>query len=530
MKPAPLLNPSFRNLFCISAGILSLAGCSDAGTHLTQPQKPAPVASIQQSAVPRIKHTRYDTPWRTMSDDELSAQVTAANGRVFIGLKEAADPGGVDALGRVLVRPTTSASAKSQLRGLGLQFTIEYTLIPAVVARIPETLVAELRRNPLIDYIEPIFPGERLGQDTTWNVRRVNAPSSWAYSTGSGAKLLIIDSGIKNGHPDLAPAVIQSCESPPSNGLDQDGHGTMVAGVAAAVDNTIDYIGVSHGAALWSSKDGDAIPDPSYTACGVQFGRVNGVQAINISTNYGSPYTALTDQVNGAYYQNGIVVVAAAGNSGTSGVGYPARLGSVIAVSATNSNNNLASFSSYGPEIELTAPGDWVYTTCFWYEVCPVSGTSFSSPHVAAAAALLKAYSPSWSALDVRYRLALGATDLGSAGRDTYFGYGLLNIAGAIQAQAPQALSAGINGPNSVKPSATCLWTASASGGLAPYSYVWMVNDVPVDNGSPYPEELIYKNSGSGFTVSVNVFDGVGASASRSKSVTVSASAPNCVY
>lgn len=416
-----------------------------------------------------------------MNDAELAAKVAEADGRVFIGFKDSEASAGVDETGRVLVSSASVAASKARLRALGLEFEIEFIDMPTVVTRIPSGLVAELRANPLIEYIEPIFPGERHVQTITWNVSRVEAPTAWSFSTGSGAKLLIIDSGVRNDHPDLAPAVIQSCESPPTNGLDFFGHGTNVAGVATAVDNDIQIVGVAHGVALWSSKDGNQFPSPAYTACGVQFGRINGVHAINISTGYASPYTALTDQINAAYNQQGIVVVASAGNANGGAVTYPATLGTVIAVSATDINNNFASFSSAGSKVELAAPGAAITTTCLGGGTCSVNGTSFSAPHVAAAAALLKAYNASWSNVEIRRRLGAGATDLGAPGKDNQFGYGLLNIVGAIQADIPLGLE--LTGPGFIQTKGTYTYTANTTNFTNP-SFLWAERFCDDSNGA----------------------------------------------
>lgn len=375
--------------------------------------------------------------------------------------------------------------------------------MPMVVARIPAALLGQLRQNPLIEYVEPIFPGVRLVQTTTWNVQRVNAPAAWSYSTGSSAKLLIIDSGIENTHPDLAPAVIQSCESPPTNGLDRAGHGTNVAGVAAAVNNDIQIVGVAYGVSLWTSKDGDVAPNPAYTACGVQFGRTNNVNAINISSSF-PPYTAVTDQINAAYNQNGIVIVVAAGNTNRGAVTYPATLDAAIAVSATDINNSFAAFSAMGSKVELAAPGAGITTTCLGGITCSVNGTSFSAPHVAAAAALLKAYNPSWSNVEVRRRLGAGATDLGPPGRDAEFGYGLLNITGAIAAAPPPpAITAvSVRGPTRVDGCTAATWTANTTGGVPPITYQWTVESYSENTGTY--NQLTYTNSGQAPSIFVS--------------------------
>jgi subtilisin family serine protease len=237
-------------------------------------------------------------------------------------------------------------------------------------------------------------------------------------------------------------------------------------------------------------------------------------------------YTALTDQINAAYYQNKIIMVAAAGNGFGAPVLWPARLDAVIAVSATDFNNSLASFSNTGLEVELTAPGEGIVTTCLGGGVCSVDGTSFAAPHVAAAAALLRGYNSRWSNVEVRRRLAVGATDLGAAGRDTHFGYGLLNTLASVTAPAAIAPAAGILGPSSVKPNVTCMWSATASGGVPPYTYKWLVNYGHVGNG----QYLSYQNSGaqSSLLIELTVTGADFGQKSVSTTVCVNSGAPVC--
>ncbi|MGH9341195.1 MAG: S8 family serine peptidase, partial [Acidobacteriota bacterium] len=105
-----------------------------------------------------------------------------------------------------------------------------------VVAVIPQALVSRIRAHPLVDYLEPVGRVQFEAQDTTWNVRRVRAPEAWTSSSGSAVKLLVIDTGTPNDHSDLSPAVVQACDG--SNGLDGNGHGTHVAGIASAATSS----------------------------------------------------------------------------------------------------------------------------------------------------------------------------------------------------------------------------------------------------------------------------------------------------
>lgn len=223
---------------------------------------------------------------------------------------------------------------------------------------------------------------------------------------------------------------------------DVRGHGTAVAGVAAAVNNTLDVVGVAPGVSLWSANVFDATGFsvlPSEVACALDVARLNGVFAVNMSF-FLSASTTVTDAIVGAY-DDGIYLVAAAGNNGQlSGfIPYPASLAEVVAVAALDSLNVRAYYSSYGSKIELSAPAEIATTTTLPNaSACPstgggtiglCNGTSIAAPHVAAAAAILKAYNPNWTNVFIRDRLNCAAQYLGDP---IYYGNGLLRINSAL--------------------------------------------------------------------------------------------------
>lgn len=148
----------------IAAVVALIGGCSESTPTDAPHQGPVPQLTLPQQAGPR----RDDTPWRRMTDAELTAKVAEASGRAFIGFKDPAAGAGVDETGRVLVSRANVAAAKAQLSALGLQFEIEFIDMPTVVTRIPFGLVPQLRANPLMSIssqssLVPITPRRRHG-------------------------------------------------------------------------------------------------------------------------------------------------------------------------------------------------------------------------------------------------------------------------------------------------------------------------------------------------------------------------------
>ncbi len=279
-------------------------------------------------------------------------------------------------------------------------------------------------------------------EELPWGVDRIDAELAWATSTGAGVSVAIIDTGIDKGHPDLADNikggvnfVAKGRTIDPNKWNDDNGHGTHVAGIVAAVDNDIGVIGVAPQARLYGVKvlDKRGRGYLSDVILGVQWAIANDMQVINLSLGTSSDIQSLHDAVDAAYAE-GIVVVAAAGNSGDTDpdndVIYPARYASVIAVAATDDTDTRASWSSDGPEVELAAPGVAIYSTWKGGEYDTKSGTSMASPHVAGTAALVIASgitdSNNNDVINDEVRAILQATvdELGNA---NYNGHGLVD-------------------------------------------------------------------------------------------------------
>ena len=177
-------------------------------------------------------------------------------------------------------------------------------------------------------------------------------------------------------------------------------------------------------------------------ARGIRYAVDNKAKVINLSLGGGNSAT-MKDAIDYAF-NKGLVIVAAAGNNNGGAAIYPAAYENVIAVSATNFNDNIASFSSVGQEVDVAAPGENVFSTfpsyrftigtkygrAKYYDVG--SGTSMAAPHVAGLAGLLFAQNNIRDNTAVRNIIETTANDLGTTGKDNYFGYGRINVYSAL--------------------------------------------------------------------------------------------------
>lgn len=322
----------------------------------------------------------------------------------------------------------------------------EYTIIPSIAAELPVKAVEALSKNPNIELIEPDIQAQILEDEVPWGTSRIKADSVQAIGfDGTGIKVAVVDSGIDYNHADLAANYLGGYDfvNNDADPMDDNGHGTHVAGTIAAADNGFGVVGVAPGAGIYAVKAIDATGYCYYSdvIAAINWAVNNDADIVTMSlggTGYSSTFKNACDNA----YASGVVVVAAAGNSG-SAVMYPAAFDSVIAVAATDYYDNRASWSCYGSQVELAAPGVSIKSTLLGGSYGSKSGTSMATPHVAGSVSLLLctdvAGTPydtdrdgKWDPVEIRSRLHTTATDLGAAGKDDYYGYGLVNAFAAV--------------------------------------------------------------------------------------------------
>ncbi|PKR76996.1 peptidase S8 [Halalkalibacillus sediminis] len=311
----------------------------------------------------------------------------------------------------------------------------EFSLLPVYHLELTNGQAKGLKNHPQIKFVEENAEAEAFAQETPWGIPHVEGTEAQNNGyTGSGVDVAVLDSGIDSSHEDLNVAGGHSVfgDSPYN---DENGHGTHVAGTVGALDNNLGVVGVAPQANLYAVKvlDGEGSGSYSGIAEGIEWSIQNGMDVINMSLG-GSTSSSILEEYSNLAYDEGLLVVAAAGNSGNSWgwgdtVGYPAKYDSVIAVAAVDQNNNRASFSSHGPDVELSAPGVSVLSTVPGNSYDSLNGTSMASPHVAGVAAQVWEAKPGLSNVELRSLLQQTAEYLGNS---DYYGYGLVQSYQAI--------------------------------------------------------------------------------------------------
>jgi subtilisin family serine protease len=318
-------------------------------------------------------------------------------------------------------------------------------------------------------------------------LRAVRLPGAWDTTTGSRyAVIAVLDTGVDLDHPDLDRKLLPGYDAVEHDGTPEDdsGHGTFVAGVAAArTDNGEGIAGAAPRSRLLPVKvlDSSGNGADSTVIEGIEWAVSNGADVINLSLGGPRPSAAL-DQAVRAAVDRGVVVVAAAGNDGTTEPWYPAASPGAIGVGATDpGGDELAWFSNAGASVDVVAPGMGITSTTRDAGYATGNGTSFAGPLVAGTAALVRALHPTLSAAEVAARVMGTAQDIGAQGRDPVLGRGRLDAIGAlVGVRGPVAVPAGDGNGTPDRAVPVSAGTTAVAEGLSPEGDVdWFRVDLP---------------------------------------------------
>ena len=414
-------------------------------------------ATVALAAVLPLSAKR-GTSQSKLSTRSLAITVMMASAGLTASNSHAAPPsnGSMDvwAKGRILVEPRPGLSpddfdkllkpyggkrrklGQSNLHVIELAGNASEKEVVDKLAHHPHLKFAELDRRVQSSFV-PNDP--YLGSE--WHLAKIGSAAAWDVTQGSGVTIAILDSGVDTTHADLAPNLTPGYNFYNNNSDVSDvcGHGTAVAGTAAAASNNGGGVaGVAGQAKIMPVRI--AYFDTGYNSCyayystiasGLTYAADHGARVANVS--YGGVAGSSSVQSAAQYMKSkGGLVFVAAGNNGIDENIVPTA--TMVPVSATDSNDARTSWSSYGSFVAMSAPGSGIWTTSMGGTYGSWNGTSFSSPLVAGVAALMMAASPSLDGSQIESLLYSTAVDLGAAGRDPFYGYGRVDAAAAVQA------------------------------------------------------------------------------------------------
>ncbi|MSQ61896.1 MAG: hypothetical protein EXR43_04885 [Dehalococcoidia bacterium] len=346
-----------------------------------------------------------------------------------------------------------------------------------------ETAARLLRRLPGVAFVEPnallhaeAAPNDPLYAQQEWYTKLIGLPAAWDRQTGlPGVTVAVIDTGIDREHEDLRARLWINAREIPGDGIDNDqngciddvngcnfvtllreritscgytasvpnsdifddsGHGTRVAGVIGAPNNRLGMAGIAPNVRLMTVKamDCDRAGTSIDVAKAIDYAVANGARVINLSLAGSTVSTVLSNAIDRATTA-GTLVLAAAGNSGTSEIAFPASLPNVVAVGASGgagAPDKRASFSNWGRQITVVAPGEDILTTTRDNGYRLSSGTSFSTPIVAGVAGLLLSQNPTLSVTDLVVILRSSAIDLPDRAEPYWDGDGRVKVDAAL--------------------------------------------------------------------------------------------------
>lgn len=511
------------------------------------------IRTLTSTAVSAFYEGLRDLPTRSHTCIRLARAVLFGIGLAGIATTHAAQQQDRYASGHIIVKPRDAVSTAQFVAVLARHSAKDHSRVHATNIHLvdvtpgqEQNMVQELATEPNIEFTEldrlvdiNTTTANDPDYSSAWHLQTIGAPTAWDTAKGNGVTVAVLDTGVDGTHPDLQGKLVPGWNvvDNTSNTADIYGHGTMVAGVIGAVSNN----GIGVTSVAWNTMimpvrvTDDSTTGSAYIssiANGVTWAADHGANIANAS--YAPLYSSPTMQSAGNYMlSKGGLLVVAAGNSGV--LDSSPNTVSMIPVSATGSTDTLTSWSSYGPYVDVSAPGAGIWTTTMGGGYAAVSGTSFSSPMTAAVLALEKSANSALSNTQLQSILENTAVDLGTPGYDQYYGYGRINAAAAVAAaagaasnippvdtQAPTVsiasptggtvsgtVTVSVNATDNVGVTRVDLYAGSTlvgSSSTAPSSFAW--NTTAVVNGAVNLVAYAYDaagNKGTSVTVTVTV-------------------------
>jgi len=434
--------------------------------------------------------------------------------------------------------------------------------LPGAAIVAPDTpdgdALADLNGHPAVAYAEPDYPvsvaitpndsyivnsctvsGGPTLTPCQWAPGSIGLPSAWDTTTGSASVVVaVIDTGVQTNHPDLSGKLVAGYNTinDTTNVADDNGHGTHVAGtIAATTNNGSGVAGVCWACKVMPIKAMDAFGGGAVSDIveGVNWAVANGADVINLSLGISLPGCPTSTTLNTAItnaWNAGVIVVAASGNNADDAdtsddcVMSPASHANAIAVGAFGPTGVRAGFSNYGPELDISAPGEYIISTVPGSTYQLFNGTSMATPHIAGVVGLM--ISSGITDKDaIRAQLLSTATDAGTAGFDNYYGHGRVNAALAVQSADTTPPAASITAPASgATVSGTISFTATASdaGGIHKVRFWAGSTYLGYDSTAPYAKSwnTALGNNGK-FMLKIEALDMAGNSTVVTRTVTV---------
>lgn len=345
------------------------------------------------------------------------------------------------------------SAESSVITDVGGKIRYQAKSIPFYHVIIPESGLQQLKKHPLVEVIEENHEVNIQSPNEDWGIEDVHElelytsqSPNWGFKalsikkahekgfTGKKVKIAVIDTGILSSHDDLRVKGGMSFVDYTDEFEDDNGHGTHVAGIIGAINNQVGIVGVAPDAELYAIKVLDQYGSGRITsiASGIDWAIQNKMDVINLSIGTGLEYSIIAAFLDKAY-EEGIVTVAAAGNTGDQSnshesINFPANHPTTIAVGSIDSNYKRSNFSSTGPELTVTAPGNTIASTFIHNQYAKMSGTSMAAPFVTGIVALLLEANPAANPEKIKAAIQASSIDLGQPGIDSQYGSGLVHV------------------------------------------------------------------------------------------------------